>query len=1137
MKKLMLLVLSTALVLSAAFVPVDRAKTVAENQYKQYCADASTKSANIVRVVENRYEGEITWYAFEFDKGFVIVSADDSVRPILGYSDHGNIPSDQKWQFGGQNFKEWFGKYDREISYMRKNNVVDKAGAQSWKDIEANVFQSTKAGIIVDRLITSEWDQVWPWNDLCPEKSDGTWTYVGCVATSMAQITRYHRWPDIGVGSDSYSWNNGSTNITLSANFASQGFNYNLMPAVVDIEYGLYPTYWESGITQAEVDELARHSYWMGISVRMQYGNTADGGSGAYSADVDNAFLDHWKASSSAQTSFATPAAGAADASYSTITAQLSAKRPWYWSGGVHAFNLDGYRDDSWYHFNWGWGGSYDGWFHRSSLVPGGIGSGGGDGDFTSGQSGITYVPSTNPFTAWPATTVSGSLSGDDITVSWTAQTGATGYKIYRTVGKQDNGPEYVETVTGTSKAYNDMPAGEYAYSVIVTYSTGESHISNAYSATVVANSSYPVARGVTAAVVGRTNIDVSWTAPYVGVLNAYVDFETGALPTDWLDKTSYSPNTGSCWTTDPNDWVFVGHKDSFAHWFYQSRIDGYFVLMSAAATETLWLFSPSYTFNANHSVKWWMRFRYTDDTGAPVTQRPIFQWTAYAGTFTETKRETNIAYTTLGTYDGASYPENIWASEESLSLASLNGLTRRLAIRVAVNSNDMYTMGFDKITIGSTSGGGDQPNGYQVYRNGTLATTVGSGTTYAWSDTAFADGDNTYYVKATYPTGTSIASNYKTVWIDANPKPSDLIGNVSPATSANLSWYIPYHNRPKWYMHMDPTTGFSTTTLDDATVVLQKKRVIFKAEDLGYYYPITLDSVAAVFYDWNEGNWGGVNKFNFRILTGGSGAFDNVVYTSPELTAVHNTMIKHKLSTPMVLSEPFNVEVYNTTASDFPTNLSGFGPDPVNTHSYFEYDPGTGVSYYYGITGGDNWYEWAFQAYITSSTPSKSNAWVSSVAEPKVGIEKTRTGVIPTPYKGKALDYYKVYRNGSYLGQTINLNYTDSAVPANGNYTYTVTAAYTSPAGESAPSNEVVLYVEGGGAATPDVPANVVTSVVSGNIFVNWDDSANATNYDVYASANPYGTFSFLANVTVSEYTYTPGTNTKMFFYIVAKN
>lgn len=79
-------------------------------------------------------------------------------------------------------------------------------------------------------------------------------------------------------------------------------------------------------------------------------------------------------------------------------------------------------------------------------------------------------------------------------------------------------------------------------------------------------------------------------------------------------------------------------------------------------------------------------------------------------------------------------------------------------------------------------------------------------------------------------------------------------------------------------------------------------------------------------------------------------------------------------------------------------------------------------------------------------------------------------------------------------------------------------------------------VVAAGGGPVTPAVPANITTSIVSGNVYVNWDDSADATSYDVYSSTTPYGTFALLTNVTASEYTYTP-TATKMFFYVVAKN
>lgn len=78
--------------------------------------------------------------------------------------------------------------------------------------------------------------------------------------------------------------------------------------------------------------------------------------------------------------------------------------------------------------------------------------------------------------------------------------------------------------------------------------------------------------------------------------------------------------------------------------------------------------------------------------------------------------------------------------------------------------------------------------------------------------------------------------------------------------------------------------------------------------------------------------------------------------------------------------------------------------------------------------------------------------------------------------------------------------------------------------------------YTVTSGTVIPAVPANITTSIVSGNVYVNWDNSADATSYDVYSSLTPYGTFTLLTNVTASEYTYTP-TATRMFFYIVAKN
>jgi hypothetical protein len=66
--------------------------------------------------------------------------------------------------------------------------------------------------------------------------------------------------------------------------------------------------------------------------------------------------------------------------------------------------------------------------------------------------------------------------------------------------------------------------------------------------------------------------------------------------------------------------------------------------------------------------------------------------------------------------------------------------------------------------------------------------------------------------------------------------------------------------------------------------------------------------------------------------------------------------------------------------------------------------------------------------------------------------------------------------------------------------------------------------------------PQNVVTSIVEGNFKLDWDDMPDEIGYNVYSSDDPYGEFTLLTTVYVSEYTYTPA-ESKKFFYITGKD
>ncbi|MCK4979973.1 MAG: C10 family peptidase, partial [Candidatus Delongbacteria bacterium] len=742
---------------------------------------------------------------------------------------------------------------------------------------------------MVDALCKAKWDQVWPWNDLCPEK-DGTWTYVGCVATAASMIMRYHEWPPTGTGSNT----NSSAGTTET--YSNYNFDYTVMNHVVDVQWGLYPTYWETvDMDAAAIQNMAELNYLTGHSFDMSYGTTADGGSGANMSASSTAFQAHWFYNTGYAT-VGTPT----DPTYiaSTIQGELDAKRPWWWAGGVHSFILDGYTDDYWYHFNWGWGGSQDGWFQITFLVPDGTGSGGGDGDYTASQIRISCLPNTDPFTAWPApNSFNGSLANaEDVQLTWSAPTGGgqDSYNVFKSV----NGDEatLLTNTTGTSYDDNDLVEGDYSYYVTAVYSDGESHNTDSYSTTVAPSLDYPVVRGLVCEAVGRTNIDLTWTDPFTGVILETTGFEDGgAFPAGWTIKTSSllikgDPKPPSFFADDTNGWVMITSKAVNPH--IVLRPGEYCLIVSSAHTANCWILSPLLSLGPDTFIKFWTRFKGNPDT----EQYPRFHIVEQTGVFDGRDSYANI----LSTYDAdpASpeyVPWNDFEAEWEVPLSGLAGLDRCIGFEIEP-SNNYYTMAFDDVLIGEYSGGvsGD-PDGYEVYRNGSLATTISDFTVTNWSDTNFIDGQNDYYIRAMYPSGESLAK-WTSATIDANPVPNDLTG-VGSKGSADLSWYMPYHNAPKWYSYITPES--CSSTVDDLDGPIVRRRTQFKAEDLGFYYPITLDSVAIGFYDWDEGNWGGDNTFTIRILTGGTSAWDDTVYTSGTLTAVHNEIFTHPLPTP----------------------------------------------------------------------------------------------------------------------------------------------------------------------------------------------------------------------------------------------
>lgn len=280
------------------------------------------------------------------DAGYMIVSADDIAAPVLGYSENGtfdadNIPESLRW---------WLSQYENEIA------AAAKAGAPAYSAEKA----AAAGRAPIAPMLKTLWNQDDPYNALCPTYY-GQRAYVGCVATAMAQVMKYHNWPPAGEGQHSYTWQDK----TYSMDFSTLNFDWDKM---VDDYSGDY--------TDGEALAVAQLMYACGVSVNMQYSTS---GSGASSADVAPALLNYFDYDPSiryAERTFYTTSEWE-----DMIYNDLATTGPVYYSGngtgGAHAFVCDGYSSDRYFHFNWGWGGMSDGYFRLSALDPTAQGIGG----------------------------------------------------------------------------------------------------------------------------------------------------------------------------------------------------------------------------------------------------------------------------------------------------------------------------------------------------------------------------------------------------------------------------------------------------------------------------------------------------------------------------------------------------------------------------------------------------------------------------------------------------------------------------------------------------------------------------------------------------------------------------------------
>ena len=308
-------------------------------------------------------EGEAYYYIFNVgnDNGYVIVSGDDRVEPILGYVDQGSFDPDNI----PENMRSWLQFYADEIKYVIDNGLRSESPILKQR----NKVRGTKHS--VPELMKSRWNQGTPYNLTCPKyyKENGTQASpaTGCAATAMAQVINFYKYPEktkavIPAISKTYKLSDGTEKTVTTNAIPSK--------TVIDWE-NIRDTYsWESGHqANAQDSAVANLMYYCGQSLKMGYGAS----SSADTSKSRNALVSYFGFDECAF--WASRSNYGIDEWFDMLYDELNAGYPVLYrghsSGGGHAFVIDGFDGENLFHVNWGWGGSSNGYFLIGILNPG----------------------------------------------------------------------------------------------------------------------------------------------------------------------------------------------------------------------------------------------------------------------------------------------------------------------------------------------------------------------------------------------------------------------------------------------------------------------------------------------------------------------------------------------------------------------------------------------------------------------------------------------------------------------------------------------------------------------------------------------------------------------------------------------
>ena len=304
-----------------------------------------------------RATGDPAFYVFNrTDKeGFVIVSGDDLAQPLLGFS----FDKGFEMEHLPQHIRYWLMDRKTEIELLRKHPEWAPKQKTEWSRGHAEV------GKVIKEYKTANWDQIEPYNQKCP-MIDGKQAVTGCTATAFAIAMHARKWPDAGMGVlPSYSYELEGKKYSVQGKTLTQPYAWDKMPMQLN-----------QLSDEEEIDAVATLMHDCGLMCKASYtsGETA----GAPEIGVVS-LREHMKYSTGVD--YYLRQFDTTERWHARLREELNANGPVVYVGytqdGGHAFVLDAYTDQHFYHVNWGWGGLCNGYYTLTVLHPEEQGTGG----------------------------------------------------------------------------------------------------------------------------------------------------------------------------------------------------------------------------------------------------------------------------------------------------------------------------------------------------------------------------------------------------------------------------------------------------------------------------------------------------------------------------------------------------------------------------------------------------------------------------------------------------------------------------------------------------------------------------------------------------------------------------------------